>query len=331
MAVPMKSPAVIQELTPKLSRPDVVDVQFAGHVSSDRKSDSDEDEGRDEDGPEDDDFKDRMRRLTSVDTTSNLQPPDVTHFSVSPPERLLHRPSLDAVETVPSSRADSGVRTFPGTANGANRWSTTSSISSSGSQGHAERVTILHVKGDNDPKSLTPTEPDSNVTELSRTSSPSPATQVPAASLYADSPPPSNKGTRTPSEDRPVSSLQASSPIRRSSLNVLIVSPPSPSSSASNIATTPMGTAIAVGHSRGPSHILTAKAWGPERTIELHREPNKSLGISIVGGKVDLFHVSPGNSITGIFIKNVLLDSPAGRNGTLKTGDRILEVRKRCL
>lgn len=30
--------------------------------------------------------------------------------------------------------------------------------------------------------------------------------------------------------------------------------------------------------------------------------------------------------IAGIFIKHVLESSPAGRNGTLKTGDRILEV-----
>lgn len=28
----------------------------------------------------------------------------------------------------------------------------------------------------------------------------------------------------------------------------------------------------------------------------------------------------------GIYIKHVLADSPAGRNGTLKKGDRILEV-----
>ncbi len=44
-----------------------------------------------------------------------------------------------------------------------------------------------------------------------------------------------------------------------------------------------------------------------------------SLGISIVGGKVD------GGS-SGIFIKNVISESPAGRAGGLFTGDRILEV-----
>ncbi|XP_056019674.1 multiple PDZ domain protein-like isoform X4 [Ostrea edulis] len=68
------------------------------------------------------------------------------------------------------------------------------------------------------------------------------------------------------------------------------------------------------------------QTWGPPRTVELEREPNKSLGISIVGGRVDMFNVQTEQMISGIFIKHVLEDSPAGRNGTLKTGDRILEV-----
>ena len=62
--------------------------------------------------------------------------------------------------------------------------------------------------------------------------------------------------------------------------------------------------------------------------ILYRNEHVKSLGISIVGGKLDFS--GPGNTIesciSGIFIKHVLPDSPAGRNGTLKTGDRILEV-----
>ncbi|XP_065340777.1 multiple PDZ domain protein-like isoform X6 [Cloeon dipterum] len=71
-----------------------------------------------------------------------------------------------------------------------------------------------------------------------------------------------------------------------------------------------------------------AKHWGPERLVEVPREPNTSLGISIVGGKVDLYSAGPdsGSAISGIFIKNVLPNSPAGRTGELKTGDRILEV-----
>ena len=77
------------------------------------------------------------------------------------------------------------------------------------------------------------------------------------------------------------------------------------------------------------SETLSATLWGPPRTVTLHRsEDGKSLGISIVGGKLDFS--GPGNTIesciSGIFIKHVITDSPAGRNGTLKTGDRILEV-----
>ncbi|XP_069682015.1 multiple PDZ domain protein-like isoform X7 [Periplaneta americana] len=80
--------------------------------------------------------------------------------------------------------------------------------------------------------------------------------------------------------------------------------------------------------SSSPSSVLLAKHWGPERMVEILREPNCSLGISIVGGKVDLYNAGPdsGSAISGIFIKNVLPQSPAGRTGELKTGDRILEV-----
>jgi multiple PDZ domain protein len=77
------------------------------------------------------------------------------------------------------------------------------------------------------------------------------------------------------------------------------------------------------------NETLSATLWGPPRTVILYRNEHvKSLGISIVGGKLDFS--GPGNTIesciSGIFIKHVLPDSPAGRNGTLKTGDRILEV-----
>lgn len=34
------------------------------------------------------------------------------------------------------------------------------------------------------------------------------------------------------------------------------------------------------------SSVLLAKHWGPERAVHVLREPNCSLGISIVGGKV---------------------------------------------
>ena len=45
-----------------------------------------------------------------------------------------------------------------------------------------------------------------------------------------------------------------------------------------------------------------------------------------LGGRMDMFHLSPEKAIAGIFIKNVLAESPAGRSGALKTGDRILQV-----
>nr|UDP83078.1 MPDZ [Scophthalmus maximus] len=60
--------------------------------------------------------------------------------------------------------------------------------------------------------------------------------------------------------------------------------------------------------------------------VELFREPGKSLGISIVGGRGMGSRLSNGEVMRGIFIKHILADSPAGHNGTLKTGDRIVEV-----
>ena len=62
-----------------------------------------------------------------------------------------------------------------------------------------------------------------------------------------------------------------------------------------------------------------AKVWGPRRNVEIKRVEGKSLGLSIVGGKVDGVN-------SGIFVKNVLADSPAGATGQLFTGDRILQV-----
>ncbi|XP_036116680.1 multiple PDZ domain protein isoform X1 [Molossus molossus] len=66
--------------------------------------------------------------------------------------------------------------------------------------------------------------------------------------------------------------------------------------------------------------------WNQPRRVELWREPSKSLGISIVGGRGMGSRLSNGEVMRGIFIKHVLEDSPAGRNGTLKPGDRIVEV-----
>uniref|UniRef100_A0A3Q2ZXF4 Multiple PDZ domain crumbs cell polarity complex component n=1 Tax=Kryptolebias marmoratus TaxID=37003 RepID=A0A3Q2ZXF4_KRYMA len=66
--------------------------------------------------------------------------------------------------------------------------------------------------------------------------------------------------------------------------------------------------------------------WNQPRKVELFREPGRSLGISIVGGRGMGSRLSNGEVMRGIFIKHVLEDSPAGQNGTLKTGDRIVEV-----
>ncbi|KAM4611696.1 multiple PDZ domain protein [Polymixia lowei] len=66
--------------------------------------------------------------------------------------------------------------------------------------------------------------------------------------------------------------------------------------------------------------------WNQPRKVELFKEAGKSLGISIVGGRGMGSRLSNGEVMRGIFIKHILEDSPAGRNGTLKTGDRIVEV-----
>ncbi|XP_040818745.1 multiple PDZ domain protein isoform X9 [Ochotona curzoniae] len=66
--------------------------------------------------------------------------------------------------------------------------------------------------------------------------------------------------------------------------------------------------------------------WNQPRRVELWREPSKSLGISIVGGRGMGSRLSNGEVMRGIFIKHVLEDSPAGKNGTLRPGDRIVEA-----
>lgn len=93
------------------------------------------------------------------------------------------------------------------------------------------------------------------------------------------------------------------------------------------------------------NEAITTSLWGPPRIVVLNREEGKSLGISIVGGKLDVcsssaaspsqqqssLNTSPQPAmsfISGIFIKHVLDKSPAGLNGTLKTGDRILAVNE---
>ncbi|XP_011881700.1 PREDICTED: uncharacterized protein LOC105569668 [Vollenhovia emeryi] len=85
---------------------------------------------------------------------------------------------------------------------------------------------------------------------------------------------------------------------------------------------------MTVTHREHDGDVTWSRHWGPERLVEIYREPKASLGLSIVGGKVDLHNGGPSKTqnISGIFIKNVLPNSPAGRTGGLKIGDRIIEV-----
>lgn len=100
----------------------------------------------------------------------------------------------------------------------------------------------------------------------------------------------------------------------------------------------------------GPPDIASAsiraastgpKSWGPVRTVEVHRgAPGTGLGISIVGGNVESsgagenylegysIDVRPeiDGVISGIFIKDMISDSPAGRTGQLFTGDHLIQV-----
>lgn len=61
-------------------------------------------------------------------------------------------------------------------------------------------------------------------------------------------------------------------------------------------------------------------------SVQLTRAPGQSLGISIMGGRGMGRRLSSGEMMRGVFIKHISPDSPAAHNGTLRTGDRILEV-----
>ncbi|XP_029115128.1 multiple PDZ domain protein-like [Scleropages formosus] len=76
----------------------------------------------------------------------------------------------------------------------------------------------------------------------------------------------------------------------------------------------------------GDPSIDACSDWNQPRRVELRRQLGQSLGISIVGGRRMGSRMSGGEVMRGIFIKHVLVDSPAGCDGTLQPGDRILEV-----
>ncbi|XP_076736241.1 inaD-like protein isoform X5 [Maylandia zebra] len=66
--------------------------------------------------------------------------------------------------------------------------------------------------------------------------------------------------------------------------------------------------------------------WGPPRRVEVWPEEGQSLGLSIVGGRHVIKRLRNGEELKGIFIKQVLPNSPAANTHCLKTGDKILEV-----
>ncbi|WKX94389.1 hypothetical protein Q1695_011555 [Nippostrongylus brasiliensis] len=76
--------------------------------------------------------------------------------------------------------------------------------------------------------------------------------------------------------------------------------------------------------------VARSKFWGEARTVVLQREPNKSFGISIVGGRVEVSQKGglpgTGSTVSGIFIKSVLPNSPAGKSGMMNMGDRVISV-----
>ncbi|XP_029683939.1 inaD-like protein isoform X2 [Takifugu rubripes] len=70
----------------------------------------------------------------------------------------------------------------------------------------------------------------------------------------------------------------------------------------------------------------TFSHWGPARRVEVWPEEGQSLGLSIVGGRHVIKRLKNGEELKGIFIKQVLPNSPAAKTHCLKTGDKILEV-----
>ncbi|CAB1445970.1 unnamed protein product, partial [Pleuronectes platessa] len=83
------------------------------------------------------------------------------------------------------------------------------------------------------------------------------------------------------------------------------------------------------GNEEGDAEVppcTTLVSWDHPRSVQLTRAPGQSLGISIMGGRGMGRRLSSGEMMRGVFIKHISPDSPAADNGTLRTGDRILEV-----
>ncbi|KAJ8336140.1 hypothetical protein SKAU_G00394830, partial [Synaphobranchus kaupii] len=75
----------------------------------------------------------------------------------------------------------------------------------------------------------------------------------------------------------------------------------------------------------GEETELEHRQLEPAKEVRITKREGKSLGISIMGGRGMGSRLSNGEVMRGIFIKHILEDSPAGRNGTLKPGDRLVE------
>ncbi|CAL8289708.1 unnamed protein product [Arctogadus glacialis] len=71
---------------------------------------------------------------------------------------------------------------------------------------------------------------------------------------------------------------------------------------------------------------LRIQSWGQPRSVVAGGAGGRSLGISITGGRGMGSRVPGGEVMRGVFIKHISPGSPAALNGTLRTGDRILEV-----
>lgn len=60
--------------------------------------------------------------------------------------------------------------------------------------------------------------------------------------------------------------------------------------------------------------------------VELVRDSNRSLGLSIVGGIDHCSHPFGSSAQRGVFISRIASDSPADATRQLRIGDRILRV-----
>ncbi|XP_047194023.1 multiple PDZ domain protein isoform X3 [Hippoglossus stenolepis] len=150
----------------------------------------------------------------------------------------------------------------------------------------------------------------------------------PLASIEADSasssptpPTPSPEPASAPS--RPLSPVKAPAPTPASSTRT-------PSASVRFKTAAPHPASVRVSASlkapfKGPAVVPTITP-APDSSVQLTRAPGQSLGISIMGGRGMGRRLSSGEMMRGVFIKHISPDSPAADNGTLRTGDRILEV-----